>query len=118
MKRSIKFYRTETGKCPVEEFLENLPGKVAQKVTWTLELIKSVDMIPRNYFKKLVNSKDIWECRVNYGSNIYRLFCFWDDDSLIILTHGLIKKTQKTPSAEIERAEQYKTDYFRRKNHG
>ena len=115
MKRSIKFYRTETGKCPTEEFLDSLPGKVAKKVTWTLDIIRSVAIIPKIYFKKIVNSDDIYECRVSHGSNIYRLFCFWDDKSLIILTHGLIKKTQKTPGAEIKKAEKYKIDYFRRK---
>ena len=58
---------------------------------------------------------DIWECRIQFGSNAYRIFCFFDGHSGGGLTHGLVKKTQKTPSGKIERAETYKRDYLKRR---
>jgi phage-related protein len=114
MGKEIIFYRTIDGKCPVEEFLNSQPSKVAQKITWVLEIIESYDIIPATYFKKLVNT-NLWECRIQFGSNIYRILCFFEGNSIIILTHGFIKKTQKTPLSEIERAEQYFNDYMKRR---
>jgi phage-related protein len=114
-KRSILFYRTAEGKCPVEDFLDSLPGKAAQKITWVLGILENQGVLPAMYFKKLVNT-DIWECRVQYSSNVYRLLCFFDRGSIIILTHGFIKKTQKTPGDEIKRAEEYRNDYLRRRH--
>ncbi|MDC7124996.1 MAG: type II toxin-antitoxin system RelE/ParE family toxin [Spirochaetales bacterium] len=118
MKREIEFYETISGSCPVSEFLETLDINVVQKISWTLKLIKETYIVPKTYFKKLENTDDIWEVRVKISSNIYRIFSFWDDNNLIILTHGIVKKTQKTPKKEIKLAESYKNDYFRRKKNG
>ncbi|MBZ0155059.1 MAG: type II toxin-antitoxin system RelE/ParE family toxin [Alphaproteobacteria bacterium] len=114
MGKTVVFYRTADGKCPVLEFLDSLPGKVAQKVTWVLNLLEELDVVPSTYFKKLVSTEEIWECRIQLGSNAYRIFCFFDGHSIVVLTHGLIKKTQKTPQREIERAEAYRKDYLQR----
>ncbi len=114
MSRELLFYRTTSGKCPVQEFLDSLPGKVAQKVTWVLSLVEDLEGVPTQYFTKMPGTADIWECRIKQGSNIYRVFAFWDGKK-VILTHGFIKKTQKTPGNEIEKAESYKRDYFQRK---
>jgi phage-related protein len=114
MIRKIIFYRTKDGNCPVENFLDSLPGKVAQKITWTLEILENQGMLPSTYFKKLKNT-EIWECRIQFGSNIYRIFCFFELNSIIVLTHGFIKKSQKTPQKEIERAIAYKNDYILRR---
>lgn len=103
------------GKCPVQEFLDSLSSKLAQKVAWVLRLVEDLDVVPAAYFKKLVNTEEIWECRIHLGSNAYRIFCFFDGNSVIVLTHGLIKKTQKTPQREIERAETYRRDYMQRR---
>jgi phage-related protein len=111
--REILFYRT-TKKCPVEEFLDSLPAKAAQKVTWVLNLVEDLEVIPSQYFCKMPGTDDIWECRAKLGSNIYRVLAFWDGNK-VILTHGFTKKTQKTPPNEIERAENCKKDYFERK---
>lgn len=92
MSRTVIFYRTADGKCPVQEFLDSLQGKVAQKVTWVLNLIEEIDIVPAAYFKKLVNTEEIWECRIQLGSNAYRIFCFFDGNSVVVLTHGIIKK--------------------------
>jgi len=98
----------------MEQFLDSLPGKTAQKVTWVLEILEQQSILPSVYFKKLTNS-EIWECRIQSGTNIYRVLCFFDKGSQIILTHGFVKKTRKTPSNEIIRAEDYRKDYFSRR---
>lgn len=113
--KQIDFYRTSSGRCPVEEFLDSLTGKQAQKITWVLQLIEDLDHVPRQYFKKLVNTDDIWEVRVQFSGNIFRLLGFLDGDKLLILTSGFAKKTQKTPAQEIATAEQRKRDYLRRR---
>ncbi|MHB8846412.1 MAG: type II toxin-antitoxin system RelE/ParE family toxin [Nitrospirota bacterium] len=113
--RKVQFYRTADGKCPLREFLEVLPVKAAQKVTWVLKLLEDLEIVPASYFKKLVNTEEIWECRVQMGSNAYRMLCFFDGNAVIILTHGFAKKSQKTPKQEIDRAEAYRRDYLRRR---
>ena len=114
MKRDVQFYKTIDGYCPVQKFIDSLSGKAAQKITWTLSLLEELDVLPSSYFKKLVNSDGIWEVRISLGSDIYRIFCFFTGKSVVILTHGLVKKTQKTPPGEIERAESYKQEYLSR----
>jgi len=59
--REIDFYRTQSGRCPVREFLDGLSGRQTAKVTWTLELIEELPHLPQQYFRKLVNTGDIWE---------------------------------------------------------
>ena len=114
MNRTVIFYRTADGKCPVQEFLDSLPGKVAQKIVWVLRLLEDMDIVPASYFKKLVGTEDIWECRIQFGSNAYRIFCFFMNNS-VVLTHGFVKKSQKTPAGEIERAEAYRRDFLKRR---
>ena len=108
------FYKTASGECPVREFLDSLPGRDAQKVVWVLRLLEELDVLPATYFKKLHGSEEIWECRIQLGSAAYRVFCFFTGRSVVILTHGMRKKVRKTPRREIERAENFRTDYLRR----
>ena len=115
MKRGVIFYKTAGGKCPVQDFLDSLPGKVAQKITWVLKLLEDLDVVPTSYFKKLVGTEEIWECRVQFGSNAYRIFCFFLNNSVVVLPHGFVKKSQKTPANEIARAETYRRDFLRRR---
>jgi phage-related protein len=96
--KEIVFYRTQSGASPVEDFLNSLSGKQAQKVLWVLRLIQELDSVPSQYLKKLVNTDDIWEVRVQIGNNIFRLLGFFGENDLMILTNGFAKKTQKTPS--------------------
>ncbi|MFT6992513.1 MAG: phage-related protein [Paraglaciecola sp.] len=112
--KTVNFYTTEEGKTPVIDFLDSLSAKQAQKVTWVLQLIEELDVIPSTYLKKLVNTDDIWEVRVQVGNNIFRLLGFFDGDNLVVLNHGFQKKTKKTPSKEIKLAEQRRKDYLRR----
>ncbi len=80
-----------------------------------MAILETVDMVPKAYFKKLEATDGIWEFRIKVGTNIYRLFSFWDKSNLIVLTHGIVKKSQKNPKKEIKLAETYKREYFRRK---
>jgi len=113
--REVVFYETASGKCPVEEFLESLPPKEAQKVTWVLKLIEELPSIPKKYFKKLVSTDDIWEARIVFGNNIFRILGFFDGSKLIVLNHAFQKKTQKTPQQAIKTAEVRKREYFERR---
>ena len=114
MNRTVLFYKTTDGKCPVQEFLDSLPGKVAQKIVWVLKLLEDLEIVPSYYFKKLVGTEEIWECRIQFGSNAYRVFCFFMDSS-VVLTHGFLKKSQRTPTHEIRRAETYRKNFFKRR---
>ncbi len=116
MKKEILFYKKSDGDCPVEEFLDSLLPKVAQKVVWVLNLIEDLERVPSHYFCKLTDTDNIWEVRTKLGSSIFRIFAFFDGHK-IVLTHGFVKKTQKTPQGEIEKAENFKKDYFQRGGH-
>ena len=109
----VHFYKTATGKYPVEEFLDSLTSKQSQKVTWVLNLIEELPSVPQKYFKKLVNTDDIWEVRVAFGGNIFRLLGFVENGQLVMLNHAFQKKSQKTPRQEIKIAEQRKRDYLK-----
>ena len=111
----IQFYRTESGACPVEEFLDGLNAKQAQKVLWVLRAVRELPQVPKQYFKKLAGSDDLWEVRAEFGGGAFRLLGFWDEGRLIILTNGFAKKTQKTPEREMALAEQRRRDYLSRK---
>jgi phage-related protein len=113
--RIIKFYRTLTGVSPVEEFLDSLNDKQAAKITWVLRIVRDYEKISKEYFKKLVDTDDIWEIRIKFGRDIFRILCFFDDGKIVVLTNGFIKKSQKTPSSEIKLAEKRKKEYKERK---
>lgn len=115
MKRTVIFYRTKDGNCPVERYLDSLSAKVAQKITWVLNLIEDLDFIPKQYYKKLKGTDDIWECRIKSGSNYHRILSFMYKNNFIVLTHGFIKKTSKVPKKEIKKAEDYKKDFYERR---
>ncbi len=113
--RTVNFYTTEDGKCPVVDFLDSLSAKEVRKITWVLQLVEELEMVPVTYFKKLVNTEGIWEVRAQAGNNIFRLLGFLDGDNLVILNHGFQKKTQKTPGKDIKIAEQRRKDYLQRR---
>lgn len=96
-------------------FIKSLPEKAQKKVTYNLLKVEGGEM-NKELFKKLENS-NIWEFRTLFNGNCYRLFAFWDTEreALVIATHGIIKKTQKTPKKEIDKAETIRKEYFDRK---
>ena len=110
--RKIQFYRSETGKCPVEEYFDALTNKQFEKISFVLDLIEQIDIVPRNYFKKLKGADEIWEVRVQQGNNIFRILGFWDGKDLVILNHAFTKKSQKIPQKEIATAKKRKQDYL------
>ena len=115
--REIHFYRNTSGGSPVEEFLDRLGAKQAQKIVWVLQLVRELPLVPRQYFKKLEGTDELWEVRAEFGGDAFRLLGFWDAGRLIVLTNGFAKKTQKTPPRELELAAQRRRDYMNRKSH-
>ena len=113
--KQIAFYKALSGRSPVEAFLETLSDKQFTKIAWVLKLVRQMDSVPVNYFKKLVNTDDLWEIRVDFGRDTFRLLGFFDGKELIVLTNSFQKKSQKTPLKEIRLAESRKSDYLRRK---
>ncbi|MFK1737400.1 type II toxin-antitoxin system RelE/ParE family toxin [Bacteroides fragilis] len=98
------------------DFLNGLGSKIRDKIVYNIR--KSTYIIDPKLFKKL-DDTDIWEFRTRHSNTQYRLLAFWDKtsdmDTLVIATHGFIKKTQKTPSKEIVKAEEIRKAYFNSK---
>lgn len=92
------------------EFYDEQTEKVQEKVDFVLEILQNIERVPVKFFKHLEDG--IYEVRVKQGSNIYRIFSFFDDGKLVILLHGITKKTQKTPRKEIERAKRLRNEYY------
>jgi phage-related protein len=112
--RSISFYTTKSEKCPVKSHLDTLSDNQITKIAWVLKLVRELDLVPAKYFKKLTNTDDIWEVRVDVGKNTFRLLGFFQGRELIILTNSFQKKSQKTPMNEITLAETRKKDFLSR----
>ena len=95
-------------------YLESLPEKVQDKIAYNIS--KSRYFTDKELFKKL--NDNIWEFRTRYQGMTYRLLAFWDNEtgSLVVATHGFIKKTWKVPQNEIERAETLRKEYFSNKH--
>jgi phage-related protein len=94
------------------DFFESLKPEVQKKFDWTLQLISTLDRVPEKYFKHLTGSTGLYEVRVEFGSDIYRVFCFFDKGKLVILINGFQKKSQRTPNKELQMAEKLKKQYF------
>lgn len=99
-----------------EDFIKLQDIKVQLKITYNIRKLES-GIIDTNIFKKLENSA-IWEIRTLFNGICYRLFSFWDTDNetWVIVTHGIVKKTQKTPKKEIRKAKAIMTRYFQNKS--
>ena len=85
------------------------------KIIWTFELIEEIERVPETYLKHLTGTDGLYEIRVKTGTDIYRIFCFFDQGKLIVVANRFQKKTQKTPSKEIKTALKIKDDYENRK---
>ena len=93
------------------EFYDKQTLKVRLRIDWTLDVVRTLDNIPEKYFKHIENT-DLYEVRISSGSNIYRVFCFFDKGKLVVLLNAFQKKTQKTPKNEIERALRLQKQYY------
>ena len=97
------------------EFYNSQNRKVQDKIEWIIGLVRTMRVVPERFLKHLAGTKGLFEMRVKVGSNIYRIFCFFDEGSLVILLNGFQKKSDKTPRQEIERAERLKQKYYENK---
>ena len=109
-KREIKFY-----KHYFNEFYVAQTDKVRKKIAQTLVWLQTLDRLPITILKSIEGKKGLFEIRVEFGGDIFRVFCCFDEGSLVILFNGFQKKTQKTPSGEIEKAERLMNEYFESK---
>jgi len=93
------------------DFYKMQSPKVKKKINWTIGLLQFLEIIPEKYLKH-IEGTDLYEIRVSFGNNIFRIFCFFDKDLLVIILNGFQKKTQKTPRNEIDRAVKLKQYYY------
>ena len=110
--KEIVFYKLPSGKSPIEDFLDSLSSKEAQKVVWVLKLIEELEQVSTKYYKQLQNSDGIVEIRAQIGKNHFRLLGFEHKDKLVILTNGFKKKDQKVPKSEIKLAQSRRKEYL------
>jgi phage-related protein len=94
-----------------ERFFNQQNSRVKEKILWTIRLIEDIEIVPTIYLKYISGSEGIYEIRIQTGSNIFRIFCFFDKEDIIVIGNGFQKKTQKTPKSEIVKAIQIKLDY-------
>ena len=104
--RTIIFY-----KHYFQNFFVNQREKVKDKIIWTFELIEELQIVPETYLKHIENTAGLYEIRVHQGSDIFRIFCFFDQGKLVVIINGFQKKSQKTPKQEIEKAIKIKEEY-------
>lgn len=108
-KRNIVYYKRY-----YLDFFNVLPASVQLKFNYTLGIIATMEHVPGKFFKHIEDG--IYEVRVEVGTNIFRVFCFFDEGKLVILINGFQKKTQKTPKNEIATAKKIKNEYFDEKS--
>ncbi|MDP2176056.1 MAG: type II toxin-antitoxin system RelE/ParE family toxin [Bacteroidota bacterium] len=94
------------------EFYLKQDDKVKEKIKYVLELIKQVEKVPEKFLKHITGTNGLFEIRIEYQSNIYRIFCCFDKGRLLVLFNGFQKKTQKTPNNEISKAQNLMKEYF------
>ena len=104
--RTIIFYKDY-----FQEFFAKQNKKVKAKIVWTFDLIEDLQRVPANYLKHIENTDGLYEIRVQSGSDIFRIFCFFDKGQLVVLANDFQKKTLKTPKQEIESALKIKAEY-------
>ena len=110
---NIIFYEKEDGTTPVQEFLGKLPVKHQAKALRDIDVLEKYGTSLTEPHVKHIKGK-LWELRIKSASDISRIFYFVPVGKSIILLHGFVKKTQKTPNSEIETANNYSEDYQRR----
>lgn len=108
--RTIKLFKNY-----YKEFYVAQTKTVRDKINSVLKLVESQRIIPKKFFRIIEGSDGIYEIRVEIESNIYRVFCCFDDGAVVVLFQGIQEKSQKTPAKEIERAEAIKKEYFKSK---
>lgn len=116
----LEFYKTESGKVPVQDFMYSLEPKMRAKAFRDLELLQLFgNNLKEPHVKPLKgpNNRGLYELRVKFSSDIVRIFYFTFYNNKYVLLHGFVKKSVKTPVSEIARARKYMEDYRRRYDH-
>ena len=113
MQFQVEFYDTEDGRTPTQEFLDSLEPKMNAKMVGLMEILEEKGYSLREPYSAPLED-GIFELRAIQGSNISRALFFFYVEGRIVITHGFIKKTQKTPRAQIELAKKYRADFLRR----
>jgi len=108
--RTIIFYKDY-----FTDFFVKQRDKVKDKIIWTFDLIEELPRVPENYLKHIENTNGLYEIRVQQGSDIFRIFCFFDQGQLVVIINSFQKKTQKTPKKEIETALIIMEEYYNEK---
>lgn len=111
----MKIREVVTYKHYFEEFFVAQQPKIRDKIIKVLDIIEQVERLPSTYLKYIEGTNGLFEIRVQLGNNIFRIFCFFDGNRLVILLSGFQKKTQKTPQKEIDRAIRLMNDYYEEK---
>ena len=111
MNTNKKFRTAVFYKDYFEQFFVKQNNRVKEKIIWTIRLIEDVEVVPSIYLKSISGTNGIYEIRIQTGSDIFRIFCFFDRENLIVIGNGFQKKTQKTPKNEIIKAIQIKLNY-------
>ena len=112
----MKYREVVTYKDYFEEFFKKQSRKVQDKIIKVLDIVETVERVPITYLKYIEGTNGLFEVRVQLGSDIFRIFCCFDGNRLVVLFSGFQKKTQKTPSKEIDRAVRIMNEYFNYKN--
>lgn len=99
-----------------EDFFKEQTRKVQDKIIKVLDILETVERVPATYLKYIEGTNGLFEIRVQLGSNIFRIFCCFDGNRLVVLFSGFQKKSQKTPPGEINRAIKIMNEYFNDKN--
>ena len=94
-----------------EQFFVKQNNRVKEKIIWTIRLVEELKIVPSIYLKRISGTNGIYEIRIQIGSDIFRIFCFFDKENIIVIGNGFQKKTQKTPKNEIIKAIQIKLNY-------
>ena len=94
------------------DFFNAQTEKVKDKIDYVLFLVTVADRIPKKFFEQLTGWDGLFEIRIEFESNIFRIFCCFDEGNLVVLFNGFQKKSQKTPKNEIEKAMRIKQEYF------
>lgn len=100
------------------DFFAEQPESVKKKIDQILFLITVVDRIPTKFFRHLEGTDGLYEVRIEFMGNIYRIFCCFDKGKIVVLFNGFQKKTHKTPAKEIDRANNIKKEYLTEKIYG
>ena len=106
-------YEKENGEVPVEEFLDSVNSKMRAKIFWLLGILQEMENMLREPYSKYPDD-GIFELRCKFGSDITRVLYFFYYEGKIILTNGVVKKTQKTPKEEIKIAKDRRKDFIER----